>query len=729
MKKKYLVDGMSCSACSSSVERVVKRIKGVENATVNLTAKLLVVEGKFTDSEVFTAVKKAGFTLSYYTNTTKENPKTDLFKRIIPSIALLLVLMYVAMGEMLKLPYPTFISKTSNAKLFILAQIILALPILILNRKYFINGFKGLFKGSANMDTLVAVGSLCAFLYGTYAFVRVLTTTSQSVTNSFVNNLYFEASAMIVTVVGFGKYLEGLSKQNTQSVTQKLKKLTPEKATILIDNKESVVDVSSIKVGDILVIKVGDSISADGVIIDGSIEVDESSLTGESMPIYKEKDSLVKTATICVSGYATVKVTATNEDTIFSKIIEYVLNAEASKAPIQRIADKISGIFVPIIMGVSLITLIVWLIIGKGFDFALSMAISVLVVSCPCALGLATPVAITVGIGKCSENGILIKNAEVLENIGLTQTVFMDKTGTITNGKVEIVGNYLINDSDIKKIASIESKNSHPLSYAVVNYAKSTEDYNVENYSYQVGKGVSGVIDDNVYKIGNKKFVDINSASSDIVSYAENSVKEGKTPLYVEKNGVVIGLLEAFDKIKQSSFTATNNFNEMQIKTVVLSGDDKLVINSVKNQLKVTEAYGEMLPSEKAEFVKKASQTQKTMFIGDGVNDSPALTVADIGVALSAGTDIAMSSGDIILLKNDISDCVKGIKIGKKTRRIIKQNLFWAFFYNIIGIPIACGALYPLGIVFNPMISSLLMSISSIFVVTNALRIKRVKGV
>lgn len=724
MKKKYLVEGMSCSACSSSVERVVKKIKGVKNASVNLTAKLLVVEGEFTDAEIFTAVKKAGFTPSLYNIDSNQATNKDLTTRIIPSIVILLALMYVAMGEMLKLPYPSVISKKVNPIVFIVTQIILTLPILFLNRKYFINGVKSLIKGSPNMDTLVGIGSLCSFLYGVYAFIRILTTTDIEVINSFVNNLYFESSAMILTVVGFGKYLEGLSKQKTESVTKKLKKLSPEKATLLVDGNEVITEVASVKVGDILVIKVGDRICADGEILNGKIEVDESSLTGESMPILKEENSFVKASTLCVSGYATVKVTATNEDTVISKIIDYVLNAESSKAKVQRLADKISGIFVPIVMSISLITLITWLIISKNFDLSLSMAISVLVVSCPCALGLATPVAITVGIGKCSQHGILIKSAEVLENIGLTEIVFSDKTGTITSGKIEIIDNFLLEKEDLDNISAIESKNSHPLASAVVNFIGESL-LEVENYGYDIGKGVSGKVNGDFYKIGNKSYVDYEKASSEIKDYAIKGLNEGKTPLFVEKNGEVIGVLLAFDSIKPSTFKAVEDLRELGVETVLLSGDDKRVIESVKCELNLTRAYGEILPSEKAELVK--AESKRTMFVGDGVNDSPALTVASVGVAMSSGTDIAMTAGDVILLKNDLCDCVKGIKIGKKTRRIIKQNLFWAFFYNLIGIPLAAGVFYPLGIVLTPMISSILMSISSIFVVSNALRIKGVK--
>ncbi len=726
MKKKFLVEGMSCSACSSSVERVVKKVNGVKNASVNLTAKLLLVEGEFSDVDVFNAVKKAGFTPSYYKIESGNNSGNDLFGRILPSIALLLVLMYVAMGEMVKLPYPSIISKTHNPIIFILIQILLTVPILVLNRRYFINGYKSLFKGASNMDTLVGVGATCSFLYGVYAFIRILLAKDTAVVNSFVNNLYFESCAMILTIVGFGKYLEGLSKKKTESVTKKLKKLSPEKATVLVDGREEIIEVSSLKQGDILLVKVGDRICADGVIISGEIEVDESSLTGESMPILKGESAFLKASTLCVSGYATVKVTATDEDTVISKIIEYVLNAESSKAKVQRLADKISGIFVPIVMGISLITLVTWLIISKNFDLSLSMAISVLVVSCPCALGLATPVAITVGIGKCSENGVLIKSAEVLENIGLTEIVFSDKTGTVTSGKIEIINAYLLEREDLLKVSAIEGKNSHPLASAIVNYAGESL-LQVEDYSYDIGKGVSGRVGDDFYKIGNKSYVDYESSSEDIKNYTAISQKEGGTSIFVEKNGVVIGVLQAFDKVKDSSVKAIQNLKQMGIETVLLSGDDKRVIESVKSQLNIDKAYGEILPNEKAELVK--AENKKTMFIGDGVNDSPALTVANVGVAMSSGTDIAISAGDVILLKNDLNDCVKGIKIGKKTRRIIKQNLFWAFFYNMIGIPLAAGVFYSAGIVLTPMISSMLMSISSIFVVLNALRIKKVKGV
>ena len=728
MKYKYSIKGMSCSACSASVERVVKKLDGITSASVSLTQELLTVESEQDlTKNIIEAVKKAGF--KAYPFKLQEETKTPNKEKIklILSVSLLVILMYVAMHDMFNLPFFTLISKKGNAILFVLTQLILTVAVIGINHKFFIKGTTALLHGSPNMDTLVSLGSGTAFIYGVYTFITICIFTAngnQEVTK-LLNNLYLESSAMILSFVSVGKYLESLAKSKTESATKKLKKLSPKTAIVLIDGNEKEIDITSLKVNDIVILKEGSTAPCDGIIINGKCEINESNLTGESMPVLKEVDSQVKASTLCVSGYAQIKVTAVNEDTEISKIIDYILSTEASKAPVQRLADKISGIFVPTVIAISVITFIVWFIISKQVSVSISYAISVLVVSCPCALGLATPVAVTVATGRCAKYGILIKNAEVLEKVSLVKTAFFDKTGTLTEGKPIISSVYGLNNEELLEIASIEAMSSHPLSTAVTNFVKSNNLFKVEDFKSETGKGVLGKVNGNLYIIGNNLAVENIPIKADLKNLALNALENGKTVLYVSKNNQVIGLLEAFDEIKKSSFNAISSFKDIGIKTVIISGDNNKVVNLVKQKLGVDEAYGEISPKDKAEIVKKHNQTSNTMFIGDGVNDSPALIASSIGVSVANGTDIALSASEIILLNSNVENAVNAVKIGKKTRKIIKQNLFWAFIYNLIGIPIAFGAFSSIGIVLSPMIASALMSVSSIFVVTNALRLQK----
>ena len=728
MKYKYSIKGMSCSACSASVERVVKKLDGITSASVSLTQELLTVESEQDlTKNIIEAVKKAGFkAYPFKLQQETKTPNKEKIKLIL-SVSLLVILMYVAMHDMFNLPFFTLISKKGNAILFVLTQLILTVAVIGINHKFFIKGTKALLHGSPNMDTLVSLGSGTAFIYGVYTFITICIFTAngnQEVTK-LLNNLYLESSAMILTFVSVGKYLESLAKSKTESATKKLKKLSPKTAIVLIDGNEKEIDITSLKVNDIVILKEGSTTPCDGIIINGKCEINESNLTGESMPVLKEVDSQVKASTLCVSGYAQIKVTAVNEDTEISKIIDYILSTEASKAPVQRLADKISGIFVPTVIAISVITFIVWFIISKQVSVSISYAISVLVVSCPCALGLATPVAVTVATGRCAKYGILIKNAEVLEKVSLVKTAFFDKTGTLTEGKPIISSVYGLNNEELLEIASIEAMSSHPLSTAVTNFVKSNNLFKVEDFKSETGKGVLGKVNGNQYIIGNHLAVENLPIKADLKNLALNALENGKTVLYVSKNNQVIGFLEAFDEIKKSSFNAISSFKDIGIKTVIISGDNNKVVNLVKQKLGVDEAYGEISPKDKAEIVKKHNQTSNTMFIGDGVNDSPALIASSIGVSVANGTDIALSASEIILLNSNVENAVNAVKIGKKTRRIIKQNLFWAFIYNLIGIPIAFGAFSPIGIVLSPMIASALMSVSSIFVVTNALRLQK----
>lgn len=725
MKVKFIVLGMSCTACSSAVERAVKKVKGVSAVTVSLTQKLMVVEGDFQNAEIIMAVKGAGFKAKPYTANQIDDNSQAVTKRLMPSLILLIVLMYFSMGGMIGLPTFNFFKGERGAIPFVLFQLLLTTVVIILNKKFFISGYRAVIRLAPNMDTLVALGSGASYLFGIFAFIMIIigkVSGDSAIINTYIKNLYFESSAMILTLVTVGKTLEERSKKKTESAVSKLKSLAPDTAIIIDGEREVTIEVSKLKVGDIIVIKQGLSAPADAVVISGEGDMSESALTGESMPVYKEVGSLIKTATVCESGYMTAKITATGEDTVFSKIIDYVLSAEASKAPVQRLADKISGIFVPSVTLISIITLVVWLIIGKPFDFAFSRAISVLVISCPCALGLATPVAVTVATGKCASFGVLIKNADVLERIGLTSVIIMDKTGTITQGKVKVGKLVGLSEIELKEISAIEKLNSHPLASAVVEYAPKTE-YQVKDYLSVIGKGVKGVVNGNSYVIGNKSFTALYPISEELSDMAESSLSSGKSVLFVAKNGVIVGYLEVYDMIKETSFEAVDEMRQAGILTVILSGDDKKVSLRVKNEVGADEVYGGILPEQKAEIIKNYKEKGKVVFIGDGVNDSPALSVADIGIAMSSGADILVSSADVILLSNDLRSVVTAVKTGKKARKIIKQNLFWAFIYNVLGIPLASGVLYSIGILLNPMIASLAMSLSSVFVVTNALRI------
>ena len=724
MKKKYTVNGMMCSACSSSVERVVKRIKGVNSVAVNLNSKLLVVEcdNQVTDDMIITAVKKAGFE-AYLRADKVSLKKQNIGLRLTLSIIITVILSYLSMGRMWGIVPKVIYS--GNAIIFYIALLMaLTIPVIILNRAFFISGFKSLIKKAPNMDTLVGVASASAFIFGVFALIMVIigvTNNNAIMVEKYSNSLYFESSAMILTLVTVGKFLEDKAKSKTESAVSKLRKLAPNEATVLNNGVEVKVKVEDLKLDDIVIIKAGESAPIDGVVIDGEGEMNESSLTGESLPITVTVGSAVKTATVCVSGYLVVKVTAVGSQTIFGKIIDYVESAEATKAPIARLADKVSGIFVPTVICISIITLIVWLIISRSVDTALSYAISVLVISGPCALGLATPVAITVAMGKSAGYGILIKNAETLENVGLIKTAVFDKTGTITKGKAVVEKVEGISNTDLLAISSIEKMSSHSLGVAVTEYLSANE--MVDNFVSFTGKGVSGEVNGSVYHIGNESFI------SNYCKFNSNDANEylqlGKTVLFAEKNGEFLGFIVVSDKIKNEAYVAISSLNEIGVNTVILSGDNSIVTETVRKELNANVAIGEVLPENKAEKVNEFKKLGKVMFTGDGVNDSPALTVADVGVAIGGGTDIAITSADVVLMNNDPSKLYNLVKLGKKTRRIIKQNLFWAFIYNVLMIPVAGGVFAFLGLSLSPMIAAACMSLSSIIVVTNALRIKK----
>ena len=725
MTVKFTVLGMSCTACSSAVERAVKKVNGVENASVNLTQKLLIVDGEFSYADIVTAVKKAGFKAVKYKETVEDDTGDIIKKRLIPSAILLVILMYFSMGSMIGLPTFSFFKGERGAIAFVSFQLILTLAVIVLNFKFFKKGTLAVIHKAPNMDTLVALGSGASFIFGVYALVMIIIgriNGDSNLVQTHLKNLYFESSAMILTLVTIGKVLEERSKKKTESAVEKLKTLAPKTALLMVDGTEISVDVASVKVGDIMVIKQGFSAPCDGVVIDGEGDMSESALTGESMPVFKKAGDSIKTATVLESGYILARVTACGKDTVFSKIIEYVLSAEATKAPVQRLADKISGIFVPSVTAIAILSLAIWLIIGKPFDFAFSRAISVLVISCPCALGLATPLAVTVATGKMATFGVLVKNAEVLERIGLTEICVMDKTGTVTTGKLHVGSVFGLSGEEMREVASIESLSSHPMARAIVEYVDG-DLFTAYDYLSVTGKGVKGTVNGNVYIVGNSSFVALYEIADEIKDKAVASLNDGKSVLFVCKNGKVIGFIEVYDKVKNSSQSAVQSLKEQGVYTVILSGDDKRVSERVKREVGADFVYGGVLPEEKAEIVKSYKRKGKVLFIGDGVNDSPALSVADVGMAMSSGTDIAVSSSDVILLSNDLISADKAIKVGKKARRIIKQNLFWAFIYNVLAIPLASGVLYGVGVLLNPMIASACMSLSSLFVVSNSLRL------
>ena len=745
MNKRFIVEGMVCTACSSSVERVVKRIPGITEANVNLIAKTLYVEYENKEEnqiteEVTTAVKKAGF--SAYIDTPKQEKKQNQLNdvttkettsgptiktRIIVSFVFVILLMYVAMGHMINLPLPSFVSKHTNPLAFAIFQMALATPVIIVNRKFFINGTRGAIHLAPNMDTLMSMGSAISFIYGVVNIILIATANgNEELITRCVNNLYFDSAAMILALITIGKALEEKAKSKTASAIEMLKNLVPPEITILKDNKETKINSEDLKIGDIIVVKAGEIIPADGIVKKGNAYIDVSALTGEPMPKFVEENDKILSASINTDGYLEIEATSTTENSTLSSIIELVKNAGATKAPIQRIADKISAIFVPAVLTIALITLIVWLIISNNIGTALLYATQVLVISCPCSLGLATPVAVVASIGASAKEGILIKNAAVFETINRSNTIIFDKTGTVTEGKpsVESINPVGTNEEELIKIAkTLESKSNHPIANAIMTYASDIKEYESTEHQNIAGKGLSAKIDDIEIIIGNEtlfkeKEININGAIK----------SEYGTTLYISKSNNFIGTITINDKIKETSKEAITNLKRDNIYTSLLSGDAYEPCNKVKDELGIDVAYDSVLPQDKERIISEVEESGKAViFVGDGINDSPALAKASVGIAIGEGTDVAINSASIIMLKNDLRDVSKIIKISKRTVKIIKENLFWAFIYNLLCIPIAAGALSSLGLSLNPMIAALAMSLSSLIVVTNALRLKKIK--
>lgn len=739
--KKFNVTGMSCAACSSRVEKAVSKVEGVQSCSVSLLTNSMGVEGSASEESIIAAVEKAGYGASVAGAEKKQSAETDQLKdkdtpvlmhRLIASVGFLAVLMYISMGHMMwGWPLPEFFADNHIA--MGLAQLLLCVIIMVINQKFFISGFKGLIHRSPNMDTLVALGSGASFGYSVYALFAM--TDAQVKGNaelvmSYMHEFYFESAAMILTLITVGKMLEAHSKGKTTNALKALLNLAPKKATLLIDGKETEVTVDKVKKGDVFVVRPGESIPVDAEITDGSTAVDESALTGESIPVDKVVGDTVSAGTINKSGFIKCSATAVGEDTALSQIIKMVSDAAATKAPVAKIADKVSGVFVPAVIVIALITIAVWLLCGQTVGYALARGISVLVISCPCALGLATPVAIMVGNGMGARKGILFKTAASLEEAGKTQIAVLDKTGTITKGepKVTDIIPFEITENELLKYAySIEVKSEHPLAKAIIVKAEelSLNPYEVTDFKAESGNGLSAEYNGKRIIGGSKKYISsLINISNDISSRADSLSEEGKTPLFFMKGDKLLGIIAVADVIKDESPQAVKELQNMGIKVVMLTGDNERTAKAVGKLAGVDEVIAGVLPDGKEKVVAELRKQGKVLMVGDGINDAPALTRADIGMAIGSGTDIAIDAADVVLMKSKLTDVPVAVRLSRKTLRNIHENLFWAFIYNVIGIPLAAGVWIPLlGWQLNPMFGAAAMSLSSFCVVTNALRL------
>lgn len=763
MKEKFDVTGMTCSACSSRVEKCVSKLEGVEEVTVNLLTNSMQVkydENVLEEQGIIDAVVHAGYGASPARESSGfaggskgtavgqaqrqqgengKNPVQEhleyMKKRTFWSFVFLIPLMYVSMGHMIGAPLPGFLHGTVNAVAFAMTQFLLCLPVLYINRGYFTKGFSTLLHGAPNMDTLIAVGSAASLVYGIFAIYRMgygLGVQDMELVERYLHDLYFESAVMILALINIGKYLEARSKGKTSQAIEKLMDMAPKTAFVERDGMVLEIPAEEILPGDVLQVKPGSSVPADGVILEGSTSVDQAAITGESIPVQKNPGDSVIAATMNKAGFFRMKATKVGKDTTFAQIIRLVEDASASKAPIAKMADKIAGVFVPVVMAIALITGIAWVIAGAEFEFALSCAISVLVISCPCALGLATPVAIMVGTGKGAENGILIKSGEALEVTHNIQSVVLDKTGTITQGTPEVtdIQAFGMEKQELLKIAgALEKKSEHPLAEAVLKKAEEEGILLPEVQEFQAvpGKGIQGKIQGIQYYAGNLKFMEERQIdTSKVEKQVERLAEEGKTPLIFATEEQVLGILAAADLVKPTSAQAIRELKKLGIQVIMLTGDNERTAKAIQKQLDLDTVIAEVLPQDKEREVAKLQAEGKTVaMVGDGVNDAPALARADVGIAIGAGTDVAIESADIVLMKNDLLDVVTAVGLSKAVIRNIKENLFWAFFYNACGIPLAAGLLYPVfGLKLSPMFGAAAMSFSSLFVVSNALRLR-----
>ena len=758
--EKFNVSGMTCASCQANVERCVRKLDGTSDVNVSLLANQMTVsydESKVNESDIIHAVESIGYgaestekaeaesgneagSIKKEWNDRKartESSTKSMKTRLISSVILLIPLMYVAMGPMISLPVPPILTGTENALISALVQLLLTVPVLFLNRQFFTHGFKALVKRAPNMDSLVAIGSGASFLYGLFAMFKMaygFGHGDMAVVHEYAHALYFESAATILTLVTVGKYLEARSKSKTSDALDKLVDLTPKTATVLVNGTEKTIPAEKIKAGDTVVIRPGEVIPVDGTVLSGNGFVDQAAITGESIPVEKNPGDEVISATINKNGSFTFTASKVGNDTTLAQIIRLVDEAGNSKAPIARLADRVSAVFVPVVMAIALITAIVWLLTGQTFEFALSNAISVLVISCPCALGLATPVAIMVGTGKAAEYGILIKSAESLENLHNADTIVLDKTGTITSGKpsvtdIEQIDRSMTETEFLTMAASAEALSEHPLAGAVTQYAHengiSVE--KAEKFEAIAGRGIRAQLAQGEVLAGNAAlFKEQNVDCKPAEEAIDRLSKAGKTPLLFALNGKITGVIAVADTVKETSAHAIARFKKMGLHVIMLTGDNRQTAQAIKEKLGIEEAISDVLPTEKEAQIRRLQQQgRKVIMVGDGINDAPALMRADIGIAIGAGTDIAIDSADVVLMKNSLEDAATAIALSKAVIRNIKMNLFWAFFYNVLGIPLAAGVLYPaFGLRLSPMIGSAAMSLSSVCVVTNALRLR-----
>ena len=747
--KQYTVTGMSCAACSTRVEKAVSKVPGVTSCSVSLLTNSMGVEGSATDQEIIKAVADAGYGASAKDAEGEKNGGANsaaasegaladhetpiLKKRLLYSVGFLLVLMYFSMGHMMwNWPLPAFMD--GNHVMMGLVQLYLTVIIMVINQKFFINGFKSLFHGAPNMDTLVALGSFASFGYSSYALFAMTYAEHQGDAEAvmgYMHEFYFESAAMILTLITVGKMLEARSKGKTTDALKSLMKLSPKTAVVEKEGKETEVPVEQVRIGDVFVVRPGENIPVDGVVLEGNSAVNEAALTGESIPVDKQAGDRVSAATINQSGFIRCEATRVGEDTTLSQIIRMVSDAAATKAPIAKVADKVSGIFVPAVISIAVLTVIVWLIAGGSVGFALARGISVLVISCPCALGLATPVAIMVGNGMGAKNGILFKTAVSLEETGKVEIVALDKTGTITSGEpkvTDVLAADGTSEEELLKLAySLESRSEHPLAKAIVAYGaeKQAEQIPVSEFKALPGNGLEGKVGDADVKGGSLKFAQSQTEISEkIKSQAEKLAEEGKTPLMFLKNGILAGMIAVADVIREDSPQAVKELQNMGIEVVMLTGDNERTAKAIGRQAGVDRVIAGVLPDGKEEVIRRLKEQGKVAMVGDGINDAPALTRADMGIAIGAGADVAIDAADVVLVKSRLSDVPAAIRLSRGTLRNIHENLFWAFFYNVIGIPLAAGIWIPIfGWKLNPMFGAAAMSLSSFCVVTNALRL------
>lgn len=745
MKKTFDIQGMTCAACSANIERRVNKLSGVKKAQVSLMTNSMNVD--FDDkliktSDIISAVDKIGyqaFLQDQKTNNTINlviDMEENLKKRFIKSLIFLIFLMYISMGHMAGLPLPYFLAGTKGALAFAFTQFLLTLPIIFINREFFISGFKALKNGGSNMDTLVSLGAGASLIYGIFAIYMMayaMGALNFSIVDEYRKNLYFESSAMILTLITLGKYFEEKSKNKTKNSLKSLMDLAPKMANVIVGDKIIKKKAEDIKIDDIILVKPGEQVPCDGLIVEGGSYLNQAALTGESLPVYKKIGDEVISATVNDSSSFKFKATKVGEDTTFSKIIAMVSGANQSKAPIAKTADKISRIFVPTVIAISLITFTVWILLTRQVETALNFAISVLVISCPCALGLATPVSIMIATGIGAKEGLLFKNAEVLENLHKVDAIVLDKTGTITKGEAQVTD--LVTNIDDEEFVSIiiglEKYSEHPLAKSILSLKNK---YKIKNLSISdfksiTGKGVQGKIKDKIYLAGNLSLIEDKNINNTYKEKATSLQKAGKTLIYLADDKEVLGLVALIDPPKENSDQAIKNLKAMGYKTVMLTGDNINTALAIQKTLGIDQVHGGLLPQDKNKIISSLQKEgKKVLMVGDGINDAPSLATADIGMAIGSGTDVAIETSDVVLMTEDLRDISSAIEISKKTIKNIKENLFWAFFYNSLGIPLAAGIFYPgFGIKLNPMIGAAAMSFSSVFVVTNALRLRKIK--